>query len=71
MSSYYLADSAGVAIAEAYTQTAQMEGTVRNIGLDVTEDVGRKEQIDASLWERSDGRRPHELGRLAHAGVVR
>jgi methyltransferase (TIGR00027 family) len=36
-------------------------------GLVGTEDLGRRDQIDASLWERSDGLRPHELGRVAHA----
>jgi methyltransferase (TIGR00027 family) len=38
-------------------------------GLAVFEDVGCKDQIDASLWERSDGLRPHELGRLVRAVV--
>ena len=33
----------------------------------VSEDVSRREQIDASLWEPSDGLRPHGLGRLAQA----
>src|SRR5205085_1261675 len=36
----------------------------------VTDDVGRREQIDPSLWERAARRRPHELGRLAHAVVA-
>jgi hypothetical protein len=39
-------------------------------GLVVTEDVGRRDQVDPSLWERSDGLRPHELGRLALAVVA-
>lgn len=39
-------------------------------GMVVTEDVGRRDQIDVSLWERSDGLRPHELGRLARAAVA-
>lgn len=38
-------------------------------GFVVTEDVGRRHQIDASLWDRSDGLCPHELGRLARAVV--
>ena len=40
-------------------------------GLVVVDDVGHKDQIDISLWDRSDGLRPHELGRLAHAAVAR
>jgi methyltransferase (TIGR00027 family) len=39
-------------------------------GLVVTEDVGRRDQIDPGLWERSDGLCPHELGRLALAVVA-
>ncbi len=39
-------------------------------GLAVVEDVGRRDQIDPSLWERSDGLRPHELGRLVRAVVA-
>jgi methyltransferase (TIGR00027 family) len=39
-------------------------------GMVVTEDVGRRDQIDVSLWERSDGLRPHELGRLVRAAVA-
>lgn len=36
----------------------------------VAEDVGRKDQIDAALWKRTDRLRPHELGRLARAVVA-
>jgi methyltransferase (TIGR00027 family) len=36
----------------------------------VVDDVGRRDQIDPALWERSDGLRPHELGRLARAVVA-
>jgi methyltransferase (TIGR00027 family) len=36
----------------------------------VLEDVGRSDQIEPRLWERSDALRPHELGRLARAVVV-
>jgi methyltransferase (TIGR00027 family) len=39
-------------------------------GLVVMDDVGRKDQIDRLLWERSDGLRPHELGRLVRAVVA-
>jgi methyltransferase (TIGR00027 family) len=39
-------------------------------GLVVTEDVGRRDQVGPSLWERSDGLCPHELGRLALAVVA-
>jgi methyltransferase (TIGR00027 family) len=39
-------------------------------GFVVAEDVGRKDQIEPSLWERTDGLRPHELGRLARAVVA-
>jgi methyltransferase (TIGR00027 family) len=35
--------------------------------LKVVEDVGRRDQVDHSLWHRSDALRPHELGRLARA----
>jgi methyltransferase (TIGR00027 family) len=40
-------------------------------GLVVIEDVGHRDQIHISLWDRSDSLRPHELGRLAHAAVAR
>ena len=39
-------------------------------GLVVTEDLGRASQIDPRLWERTDGLRPQELGRLAYAVVT-
>ena len=35
----------------------------------VKDDVGRRNQIDPSLWGRADQLRPHELGRLARAVV--
>jgi methyltransferase (TIGR00027 family) len=38
-------------------------------GLVVTEDVGRRDQVDPSTWRRTDGLRPHEMGRLAVAVV--
>jgi methyltransferase (TIGR00027 family) len=40
-------------------------------GLVVAEDVGRRDQIDPLLWERSDALRPHELGRLVRAVVAK
>lgn len=49
----------------------EMAGLLGARGLHVAEDVGRREQVDASLWRRSDGLRPHELGRLARVGVGR
>jgi len=39
-------------------------------GMAVVEDLGRKDQVDASLWQRTDGLRPHELGRVARAVVA-
>jgi methyltransferase (TIGR00027 family) len=39
-------------------------------GFVLTEDVGRRDQVEPSLWQRSDGLRPHELGRLVHAVVA-
>jgi methyltransferase (TIGR00027 family) len=42
-------------------------GTLAAHGMVVLDDVGRRDQIDPHLWERSDGLRPHELGRLIRA----
>jgi len=39
-------------------------------GIVMIEDLGRREQVDASLWRRTDALRPHELGRVAHAVVT-
>lgn len=39
-------------------------------GMVVVDDVGRRDQIDPVLWERSDALHPHELGRLARAVVA-
>lgn len=36
-------------------------------GMVVLDDVGRRDQIDPVLWERSDGLHPHELGRITRA----
>jgi methyltransferase (TIGR00027 family) len=36
----------------------------------VIDDVGRRDQIDPSLWDRSDRLCPHDLGRLARACVA-
>jgi hypothetical protein len=33
----------------------------------VVDDVGRRDQVEPSLWERSDGLCPHELGRVVRA----
>jgi methyltransferase (TIGR00027 family) len=40
-------------------------------GMIIVDDVGRKDQIDPSLWERSDSLSPHELGRLVRAIAAR
>jgi hypothetical protein len=39
-------------------------------GIVALHDVGRSDQIGSWLWERSDGLRPHELGRLTRALVA-
>jgi hypothetical protein len=39
-------------------------------GMAVLDDAPRRDQIDPALWQRADGLRPHELGRLARAVVV-
>jgi methyltransferase (TIGR00027 family) len=39
-------------------------------GMDVLDDAPRRDQIDAALWQRADGLRPHELGRQVRAVVV-
>jgi methyltransferase (TIGR00027 family) len=48
----------------------EIAGILKSRGMVVLDDVGRREQIDPGLWERSDALRPHELGRLARAVVV-
>ncbi len=76
-------DASGQGLADFYTPRAAAFGepwltffTPREIrevlaahGLAVTEDVGHREQVDPSIWDRSDGLCPHELGRLALAVV--
>jgi hypothetical protein len=47
----------------------EMAELLRPHNLMVVEDVGRRDQVDHSLWRRSDGLHPHELGRLARAVV--
>jgi methyltransferase (TIGR00027 family) len=49
---------------------ADTDGLLAARGMVVSADVGRRDQIDQSLWERSDGLRPHELGRLVRAIVA-
>jgi O-methyltransferase involved in polyketide biosynthesis len=65
-------DASGQALADFYMPRAAASGEpwltfftptgIRELlaarGLVVTEDVGRREQIDPSLWERSDGLAP-------------
>jgi methyltransferase (TIGR00027 family) len=77
-------DASGQALADFYVPLAAAFGEpwltfftpsgMREVlaahGLVVTEDVGHREQVDPSLWERSDGLRPHELGRLTLAVVA-
>ena len=46
---------------------AQLAGLLVERGMVVLDDVGRTDQIEAVLWERSDGLRPHELGRITRA----
>jgi methyltransferase (TIGR00027 family) len=45
---------------------AQARGLVITHGWRVVEDVGRQDQVEASLWQRRDALRPHELGRPLH-----
>jgi methyltransferase (TIGR00027 family) len=49
---------------------ADVSGLLAARGMVVIDDVGRRDQINASLWERSDGLRPHELGRVVRAAVA-
>ena len=44
-------------------------GRLASCGMAVLDDVGRREQIDGSLWSRSDALVPHRLGRIVHARV--
>lgn len=37
----------------------------------VEEDVGRREQVEPSLWERTDALTPHQMGRLVRAVAIR
>jgi methyltransferase (TIGR00027 family) len=48
---------------------ADVAGLLAARGMVVTDDVGRADQVGASLWKRSDGLRPYELGRVALAAV--
>jgi hypothetical protein len=48
-------------------QPAHAGVQARAAGMAVLDDVGRREQIDASLWSRSDALVPHRLGRVVHA----
>ncbi len=77
-------DAAGQALADFFIPRAtalgepwltfltptEISGLLAARGMTVLDDVGRSNQIDAALWERSDGLRPHELGRLARAIVA-
>jgi methyltransferase (TIGR00027 family) len=48
---------------------ADVAGLVVARGMVISDDVGRRDQIDPGLWRRSDALRPHELGRVARAVV--
>jgi methyltransferase (TIGR00027 family) len=47
-----------------------VSGLLAARGIAVLDDVGRSDQIDPLLWERSDGLRPHELGRMTRAVIA-
>jgi methyltransferase (TIGR00027 family) len=78
-----LRDAAGQAFAEWFMPRAAASGEpwlsfltpsavarlLQARGLVVRQDVGRRDQIDPSLWRRTDELRPHELGRLAWAAA--
>ena len=49
-----------------FLTTAQARELVTTHGWRVIADVGRQDQVEASLWQRRDSLRPHELGRLLH-----
>jgi methyltransferase (TIGR00027 family) len=49
-----------------FLTTAQARELGTTHGWRVVEDVGRHDQVEASLWQRRDALRPHELGRLLH-----
>lgn len=49
---------------------ADAVGLLSARGMVVSADVDRREQIDPSLWERSDELRPHQLGRIIRATVA-
>jgi methyltransferase (TIGR00027 family) len=52
-----------------FLEPDDVAGRLAARGMAVLDDVGRREQIDASLWNRSDTLRPHRLGRVVHARV--
>lgn len=79
-----LRDAAGQALADffmpraaasgepwlTFATRADMSRLFAARGMVVIDDVGRRDQINASLWERSDGLRPHELGRIVRAVIA-
>ncbi|MGH3846686.1 MAG: class I SAM-dependent methyltransferase [Pseudonocardiaceae bacterium] len=80
-----LRDDAGRALADRATATAaalgepwltffspaQMTAVLDSCGFAVLEQVGQREQVDAVLWERSDGLHPIGLSQLARVSLPR
>jgi methyltransferase (TIGR00027 family) len=79
-----LRDQSGQALADSFMPRAaafgepwltfftptDIAGLLTARGMTVIDDVGRRDQIDSSLWKRSDELHPHQLGRLARAVVA-
>ena len=48
---------------------AEMATLLKSCGFSVFEQVSQREQVDAVVWQRSDGLHPIELSQLARAVV--
>jgi O-methyltransferase involved in polyketide biosynthesis len=50
-----------------FLSPSSMKERLEKHGFTLVEDVGQRDAIDASLWERTDALRPAELSHLARA----
>jgi hypothetical protein len=46
-----------------------MTALLESCGFAMVEHVAQRDQVDATLWQRSDGLRPNALSQLARAKV--
>jgi hypothetical protein len=63
----------GAAVGEPWITFLTPDDTARLVeraGMTVIEDVGPKESVESSLWQRSDRLAPHELIRFVQAVAV-